>query len=115
MPFIPHTENDVKTMLETIGVNDIQQLFDEIPSELLYQGDTNIENGINEMAISQLIQKKAKQNTNLYVLRVVVHTNIISLLVFGKLSLEVNFILLIRRTRLKPVKVLCSCYTNIKP
>jgi len=28
MPFIPHTEQDISDMLETIGVSDIEQLFD---------------------------------------------------------------------------------------
>ncbi|WP_455380718.1 aminomethyl-transferring glycine dehydrogenase subunit GcvPA [Acidihalobacter prosperus] len=34
MPFIPHTESDVRDMLEHIGVTDIEDLFDEIPPEL---------------------------------------------------------------------------------
>ena len=34
MPFIPHTEDDVAAMLAAIGVDDIEQLFDEIPPEL---------------------------------------------------------------------------------
>ena len=34
MPFIPHTEDDVKQMLEVIGVDSIDDLFDEIPAAL---------------------------------------------------------------------------------
>ncbi|ABK44069.1 glycine dehydrogenase (decarboxylating) alpha subunit [Magnetococcus marinus MC-1] len=34
MPFIPHTEDDVRLMLDTIGVESIDALFDEIPAEL---------------------------------------------------------------------------------
>ena len=34
MPFIPHTPDDVREMLATIGVADIETLFDEIPREL---------------------------------------------------------------------------------
>jgi glycine cleavage system pyridoxal-binding protein P len=34
MPFIPHTDADVKAMLKSIGVNSIDQLFDEIPEKL---------------------------------------------------------------------------------
>ena len=34
MPYIPHTRSDVELMLEAIGVDDIEALFDEIPSEL---------------------------------------------------------------------------------
>ena len=31
MPFIPHTPEDIAQMLDTIGVDDIDTLFDEIP------------------------------------------------------------------------------------
>ncbi|GIS51849.1 MAG: hypothetical protein Ct9H90mP27_3400 [Gammaproteobacteria bacterium] len=34
MPYIPHTRSDVELMLEAIGVDDIEALFDEIPGEL---------------------------------------------------------------------------------
>ena len=38
MPFIPHTEVEVREMLETIGVDSIDQLFDEIPTNLKVDG-----------------------------------------------------------------------------
>ena len=34
MPFIPHTEDDVRAMLAAIGVAKIDDLFDEIPASL---------------------------------------------------------------------------------
>ena len=34
MPFIPHTEEDVIEMLATIGVANVDTLFDEIPESL---------------------------------------------------------------------------------
>ncbi len=34
MPFIPHTEADVKDMLGAIGAPSIDALFDEIPAAL---------------------------------------------------------------------------------
>ena len=35
MPFLPHTESDVQAMLKAIGVDSIEQLFDEIPPQLI--------------------------------------------------------------------------------
>jgi glycine dehydrogenase subunit 1 len=35
MPFIPHTDDEVKEMLAAIGVGSLDDLFDEIPKELL--------------------------------------------------------------------------------
>ena len=34
MPFIPHTDREVRDMLSTIGVASIEDLFDEIPGGL---------------------------------------------------------------------------------
>ena len=34
MPFIPHTEDDIQSMLATIGVDHIDDLFDEIDPSL---------------------------------------------------------------------------------
>ena len=34
MPFVPHTETDIRDMLAAIGAKKIDDLFDEIPAEL---------------------------------------------------------------------------------
>ena len=34
MPFIPHTEQEVRDMLAAVDVSSIEDLFDEIPAEL---------------------------------------------------------------------------------
>ena len=34
MPFIPHTDDDVRKMLDAIGAPSIEALFDEIPLHL---------------------------------------------------------------------------------
>jgi len=62
MPFIPHTEADVKAMLDAIGVSSIDQLFDEIPAVLHAKGLTQIPEGINEMDVSRLMQARANQD-----------------------------------------------------
>ena len=48
MPFIPHTEADVQDMLATIGVSDIESLFDEIPANLRTGKLAAIPVGMNE-------------------------------------------------------------------
>ena len=35
MPFIPHTADDIRTMLAAIGAPDIDALFEEIPAETI--------------------------------------------------------------------------------
>ena len=59
MPFIPHTEDEVKAMLDAIGVNDIEQLFDEIPAELRSAGLTKVPAGLNEMDVARIMRERA--------------------------------------------------------
>lgn len=64
MPYIPHTPKDTKEMLASIGVNDTQALFDEIPSSLQYAGFQNMPAGINEMDMLKEAQNLANKNRN---------------------------------------------------
>ncbi|RUR20729.1 aminomethyl-transferring glycine dehydrogenase subunit GcvPA [Legionella sp. km535] len=64
MPYIPHTPEDTKEMLTQIGVNEIQALFDEIPSSLQYAGFQNMPSGINEMDMLKEAQHLANKNRN---------------------------------------------------
>ena len=56
MPFIPHTEDDIRAMLDVIGVRSIDDLFDEIPSELKARGLQGVPAGVNEMEITRIMQ-----------------------------------------------------------
>ncbi len=59
MPFIPHTEDDVREMLEAIGVASIEDLFDEIPANLRAEGLAGVPEGLGEMAIGRLMRERA--------------------------------------------------------
>ena len=62
MPFIPHTEDDVKEMLAAIGAPSIESLFDEIPAALRTGGLATIPEGLNELGVTRLMQARAKKN-----------------------------------------------------
>ena len=62
MPFIPHTEEEVKQMLDTIGVDSIDQLFDEIPSALRHDKLDNVPTRMSEMEVSRLMHERANQD-----------------------------------------------------
>jgi glycine dehydrogenase subunit 1 len=51
MPFIPHTEQDVREMLAAIGAKDIDALFDEIPAGLRARGLSAIPAALSEQEI----------------------------------------------------------------
>ena len=59
MPFIPHTEADVRAMLETIGVRTTDELFDEIPPALRLRSLEGVPPGMSEMQIMRLMQERA--------------------------------------------------------
>jgi glycine dehydrogenase subunit 1 len=65
MPFIPHTEPDVKQMLERIGAPSIEALFDEIPADLRCGKLTGVPEGLSEMEITRLMSERAKQDGQL--------------------------------------------------
>ncbi|MDN5880791.1 MAG: aminomethyl-transferring glycine dehydrogenase subunit GcvPA [Nitrosospira sp.] len=60
MPFIPHTEEDIHTMLASIGANTIDDLFDEIPPDLKSGRLKRVPPGLGEMEISRLMLERAE-------------------------------------------------------
>lgn len=60
MPFIPHTEQDVAEMLDAIGIDSIEDLFDEIPTDLRIDGlGDAVPRGLNEMSVARLMRGRA--------------------------------------------------------
>ncbi len=62
MPFIPHTEDDIRDMLGAIGVDSIDDLFDEIPAELRCGELEVIPSGLPEMEVARLMQARARED-----------------------------------------------------
>ncbi|GAA3944499.1 aminomethyl-transferring glycine dehydrogenase subunit GcvPA [Litoribacillus peritrichatus] len=62
MPFIPHTEQDVQEMLETIGVSSIEDLFDEIPPQLRAGELTQVPEALSEMDMMRRMRERAAQD-----------------------------------------------------
>jgi len=65
MPFIPHTSDDIKDMLDAIGVDSIEQLFDEIPDDLKISELQHVPSQMNEMEVTRFIKDKARVNNHL--------------------------------------------------
>jgi glycine dehydrogenase subunit 1 len=62
MPFIPHTEADVREMLAVVGAPDIEALFDEIPAELRVRSLEGIPAGLNEQQVMRLMHERARRD-----------------------------------------------------
>ncbi|HWH49217.1 MAG TPA: aminomethyl-transferring glycine dehydrogenase subunit GcvPA [Burkholderiales bacterium] len=65
MPFIPHTEEDIRAMCAAIGVADVEQLFDEIPQTLKSDGLAGIPAGMSEMQVTRLMHERARLDRTL--------------------------------------------------
>ena len=64
MPFIPHTEDDTREMLAAIGASSLDELFDEIPKELLIETLEGIPDALTEMEITRLMHRRAARDGN---------------------------------------------------
>jgi glycine dehydrogenase subunit 1 len=64
MPYIPHTKDNIAAMLNTIGVDNIDKLFDEIPADLRCEELEKIPPALTEMEVGQLMRERAAKNGN---------------------------------------------------
>jgi glycine dehydrogenase subunit 1 len=60
MPFIPHTDEDIREMLAAIGAPSIEALFDEIPQELRIKSLSGVPEGLSELEIGRLMSERAR-------------------------------------------------------
>jgi glycine dehydrogenase subunit 1 len=60
--FIPHTPDDVASMLETIGVQSIENLFDEIPADLKIKSLDGVPPALSEMEVGRLLLERAARD-----------------------------------------------------
>jgi glycine dehydrogenase subunit 1 len=62
MPFIPHTQDDIRAMCREIGVPDLETLFDEIPTALKSSVMAAVPAGVDEMAVGRLMRERARRD-----------------------------------------------------
>ncbi len=63
--FFPHTNEEVRQMLELIGFNDLEMLYSEIPEEIRFTGEYDIPNAMSELEIRSFFDKLGKKNNML--------------------------------------------------
>jgi len=64
-PYISNTYNDEKKLLDAIGINSIDDLFDDIPSNLRLSKSLNIPNSMSELEVTSHIGELSKKNKNI--------------------------------------------------
>ncbi len=61
-PYIPNTQEDEKRMLETIGLDNAKQLFDDIPEDLKLNRELDLKPSMSELEVARYMKALADQN-----------------------------------------------------
>ncbi|MDD4028587.1 MAG: aminomethyl-transferring glycine dehydrogenase subunit GcvPA [Caldisericia bacterium] len=64
MRFIPTTSSDKKNMMDSIGIENVEELFRSIPSEYLLQEPPGIGEAMSEQDVTQFLSELSKQNVS---------------------------------------------------
>lgn len=62
MPFVPASDQDRKYMLNKIGVNDFEQLIENIPSAIRYKGGMDFPEQLSEYEVTRLMNSYSNLN-----------------------------------------------------
>lgn len=65
--YIPHTEQDIARMLERIGVESVDDLYADVPAEVLFRGEYDIPEGMSEPELREWFRDLGAKNNRLVV------------------------------------------------
>lgn len=65
--YFPQTPEDVREMLERIGVESLDDLYSDVPSDFIYRGEYNLAPAMTEQQVRDRFEKLAAMNTKLIV------------------------------------------------
>lgn len=67
--YFPHTEEDIKQMLDKIGLKHLNELFNPIPNEIQKRASLNLEEGLSEHALVRNMHLISNKNKHLQIFR----------------------------------------------
>ena len=63
--YFPHTEDDLKAMLNIVGIDSVDALYAQIPESIRFRGDYKLPSEMSEMEVRDLFAKLGSQNEQL--------------------------------------------------
>ena len=60
--YFPHTEADLKAMLDKIGIQSLDDLYAEVPEPIRFRGDYELPSEMSELEVRQLFEQLGSQN-----------------------------------------------------
>ncbi len=64
MRYIPHTPDEYQAMMDTLGIQSVDELFEDIPEKARLARPLNLEDALNEMQLSQHLMRLSSENIN---------------------------------------------------
>ena len=65
--YFPHTEDDIRQMLERIGVQSLDDLYSDVPAGFVYKGDYDLPDALSEQEVRDFFEGIASRNARLKV------------------------------------------------
>ena len=65
--YLPHTEADIRAMLEKTGLKSLEDLYSDVPQEFLYRGEYNLPEALSEQELREWLQGLDAKNPRLKV------------------------------------------------
>ena len=65
--YFPQTPEDIKAMLERIGVSSLDELYSDVPEEFVYKGEYDLPEALSEQQVRDYFQSLASKNARLKV------------------------------------------------
>ena len=66
-PYFPHTEEDIRQMLDRIGVKSLDDLYADVPADFLYKGEYDLPDAKSEEEVRALFAALAAKNPKMKV------------------------------------------------
>ena len=65
--YLPHTEADIRAMLEKVGLKSLEDLYSDVPPEFLHRGEYELPEALSEQELREWLQGLDAQNPRLKV------------------------------------------------
>ncbi|MBI5562770.1 MAG: aminomethyl-transferring glycine dehydrogenase subunit GcvPA [Deltaproteobacteria bacterium] len=63
MPYIPHSEKDIRDMLKTIGAASVEEFLGYLPDDLRLKGRLDLPDGLSEQELFEAVKSLSRRNT----------------------------------------------------
>ena len=63
--YFPHTEADIESMLATVGIGSIDELYSDVPEAVRFKGDYQLPSEMSELEVRQLFEQLGSMNQQL--------------------------------------------------